>query len=263
MIELHGVEKRFGEVTAASALDLRCEDGAITGLLGPNGAGKTTLLRLIGGLLRPDVGHVTIDGCDPANRPFEARRRLAMLPDARGLYTRLTAREHVAYFGRLQGMGEQQIAEALQTLADQLQMQPLLDRPVAGFSQGERMKVILARALVHRPQNVVLDEPTNGLDVMSARAVREMVARLRADGCCVLLSSHVMAEVAELCDRIHVMAAGRIVASGTTTELLALAGTESLEEAFVRLVADAMLRTAPGPDRGLGDGVDVGSEVDV
>ena len=236
MIELHGVDKRFGDVVAASDVALRCEDGAITGLLGPNGAGKTTVLRVIGGLLKPSAGRAEIDGTDPARRPFDARRKLAVLPDARGLYPRLTGREHIAYFGHLQGVPESTLDTAIEMLATDLQMNDLLDRRVAGFSQGERMKVILARALIHNPQNVVLDEPTNGLDVMSARAVRELVMRLRERGRCVLLSSHVMQEVVTLCDVIYVMAHGKIVASGTTAELLAMTGTADLEEAFVRLV---------------------------
>ena len=239
MIELHCVEKRFGDVTAAAGVTLACENGVITGLLGPNGAGKTTVLRIIGGLLRPSAGRAEIDGADPVTAPFRARRQLAMLPDARGLYPRLTAREHIAYFGRLHGMAEDELVAAVDGLAEDLQMRPLLDRRVAGFSQGERMKVILARALVHSPENVVLDEPTNGLDVMSARAVRDLVVRLRERGRCVLLSSHVMREVAALCDVIHVMARGRIVASGTTDELLAQTGVRDLEDAFVQLVAAA------------------------
>lgn len=245
MIELSGLRKSFGEVTAVQHVDLHCDDGKITALLGPNGAGKTTVLRMLGGLVTPDRGQVFIDGISPFQNAFAARRRLALLPDARGLYPRLTAREHIQYFGRLHGMDEAQLDEAIILLAEDLQMTPQLDRRVAGFSQGERMKVVLARALVHQPANVVLDEPTNGLDVMSARAVRQLVMRLRERGRCVVFSSHVMQEVVSLCDQIHVMAAGKIVAVGTTEDLFERTGTRDLEEAFVRLVTSAET-DAPG-----------------
>jgi len=236
MIELRGLSKRFGDVRAADDVSLTCADGAITGLLGPNGAGKTTVLRLLGGLLHADAGAALVDGIDASVDPFSARRRLAMLPDARGLYPRLTAAEHVRYFGRLHGMDDAAIDASLAELADILDMGTILDRRIAGFSQGERMKVLLARALVHGPRNVVLDEPTNGLDVMSTRAVRELLRRLRDRGVCVLLSSHVMQEVAALCEHVYVMAQGRIVAGGTTEELLQDTAAADLEDAFVALV---------------------------
>jgi len=237
VIELAGLCRRFGDVVAVDDVSLRCEDGEVTGLLGPNGAGKTTVLRLLGGLLTPDSGHAAVDGLRIADGPFEARRGLAMLPDARGLYPRLTAREHVAYFARLHGVDDATTNLRLARLAADIDMNDLLDRRVSGFSQGERMKVLLARALVHEPRNVVLDEPTNGLDVMSRRAVRELLLRLRDEGRCVLLSSHVMQEMAALCDRIYVMARGTIVAEGTREELLDMSAATDLEDAFVKLVS--------------------------
>lgn len=245
MIDVDSISKSFGAITAAADVTMRCEDGVITGLLGPNGAGKTTLLRAIGGLLRPDTGAAHIDGSDAAADPFGARRKLAMLPDARGLYARLTAAEHISYFGRLHGLTADTIASRMHTLAEALNMGELLDRRVAGFSQGERMKVLLARALIHDPQNVVLDEPTNGLDVMSARAVRQLIGTLRDRGRCVVLSSHVMQEVAALCDYIYVIADGRIVAEGSRDELLRDTSAVDLEDAFVRLVTGAVEPAAP------------------
>lgn len=244
MIEVVGLRKRFGDVVAVADVSLSAADGAITGLLGPNGAGKTTVLRLISGLLAPDAGTARVQGHDVQADPNRARAALGVLPDARGLYPRLTAREHIAYFGRLHGLDEDTLGERIASLAARLDMGGIIDRRVAGFSQGERVKVALARALVHDPPNVVLDEPTNGLDVMSTRAVRDLVRRLRAEGRCVLLSSHIMQEVSALCDRIVVIGAGRVAAEGTADELVDAAGADSLEDAFVTAIARARI----GPD---------------
>lgn len=242
MIEVRQLHKRFGAVVAVDDVSFSAGDGLITGLLGPNGAGKTTTLRLLSTLVRPDRGAALIDGEDVTAAPLLARRRLGLLPDARGLYPRLTAREHVAYFGELHGLRGNALAQRTAELFELLDMREIADRRAAGFSQGERLKVALARALVHRPRNLVLDEPTSGLDVMSTRALRTLLRRLRADGHCVLFSSHVMQEIAALCDRVVVIARGRVVADGTPDELRRQAGAENLEDAFVAVI---------GSDQGL------------
>jgi sodium transport system ATP-binding protein len=235
MIEARALGKQFGAVTAVREVSFTAPDGAITGLLGPNGAGKTTTLRMISALLAPTHGQALVDGIDAGARPIEARVRMGALSDARGIYTRLTARENIAYYGQLRGMPEASIEAAIARLALWLDLQPLLDRRTDGFSQGERMKVAIARALVHDPPNVLLDEPTNGLDVMTTRSLREVMRRLREAGKCVVFSSHVMQEVSALCDSIVIVARGSVVASGTAAELLAASACDNLEDAFVRL----------------------------
>jgi sodium transport system ATP-binding protein len=235
MILVEGLKKRFGAVTAVDGVSFTAPDGAVTGLLGPNGAGKTTALRMIYGLMTPDGGRIEVDGQNLQADPLAAQARLGVLPDVAGLYPRLTAREHIHYFGRLHGLNGAELETRSQQWIDLLDMSVFADRRVAGFSHGERTKVAFARALVHQPQNILLDEPTNGLDVMSTRTVREVIRRLRAEGRCVLFSSHVMQEVSALCDRIIVIAKGRVAATGSPDELLALTGKSSLEDAFVAL----------------------------
>jgi len=235
VIAAEGLAKRFGTVEAVRGVSFTAPDGRVTGLLGPNGAGKTTTLRMISTLLAPSGGRVMVDGIDAAHDPLAVRAGIGALSDARGLYARLTARENIAYFGELRGMGRAAIDESIARLAAFLELEPLLDRPTDGFSQGERMKVAIARALVHDPPNVVLDEPTNGLDVMTTRSLREAVRQLRQAGKCVLFSSHVMQEVAALCDEIVIVSHGRVVAVGTPEAIRAAAGSADLEEAFVRL----------------------------
>ena len=235
MIAIAGLEKRFGDVLAVRGVHLTADDGTVTGLLGPNGAGKTTTLRMLSGLMRPDAGTIRVDDVDVVADPVGAQRVMGQLPDSRGLYPRLTAREHIEYFARLHGMSRAAVRERTAGLIARLGLGQLADRRVAGFSQGERTKVALARALVHQPRNVILDEPTNGLDVMSTRAMREIIRGLRADGCCVMFSSHIMQEVSALCDRIVVIADGRVVADGTADELRAQTGRDNLEDAFVSL----------------------------
>jgi sodium transport system ATP-binding protein len=240
MIEIHDLHKSFasktGPVRAVAGVSLRAEDGQITGLLGPNGAGKTTTLRMLYTLMAPDAGTVSVDGFDSVRQAESVRRRLGVLPDARGVYKRLTARENIAYFGRLHGLSEVQIAERTASLSAALGMEDVLDRQTEGFSQGQRTKTAIARALVHSPRNVVLDEPTNGLDVMTTRGLRDFLRQLRSDGHCVVFSSHIMQEVAALCDRIIVIAQGRVVAAGTADELRAQTGEDNLEDAFVKAI---------------------------
>ena len=235
MIHALNLRKQFGNVVAVDDVSFSAPDGAVTGLLGPNGAGKTTSLRMVYGLLKPASGKVEIDGIDVALRPLEAQARIGVLPDISGLYTRLTAREHIRYYGNLHGLNGAELEARIDKWVDILSLHDVIERRVAGFSHGERTKVALARALVHNPQNILLDEPTNGLDVMSTRAVRELIRRLRAEGRCVVFSSHVMQEVSALCDRIVVIAHGRVAAEGTAEELLLQTGQTSLEDAFVQL----------------------------
>jgi sodium transport system ATP-binding protein len=237
MLTITQLRKRFGSVTAVDGVSFTAHDGAITGLLGPNGAGKTTTLRMLYAVMRPDSGQIGVDDVDAVAAPQEAQARLGVLPDGFGLYPRLTAREHIDYFGALQGIDGARVARRTAELLDLLDMRAIADRRTGGFSHGERTKVALARALVHDPQNILLDEPTNGLDVMSTRAVRTIVRRLRDEGRCVLFSSHVMHEVSALCDSIVVIAAGRVVAQGTPDEIRHQTGHENLEDAFVALAA--------------------------
>jgi sodium transport system ATP-binding protein len=238
MIELRGLRKKFGAVEAVRDVGFKAEDGTVVGLLGPNGAGKTTTLRMLSGLMRPDAGSIRLDDFDVVADPIRAQTRMGLLPDSRGLYPRLTPIEHIEYFGKLQGMGRPALAQRTRELIALLGLGDVANRRVSGFSQGERTKVALARALVHQPRNVILDEPTNGLDVMSTRAMRDLIRGLRRDGCCVLFSSHVMQEVSALCDRIVVIAHGRVVADGTPDELRSLTGRENLEDAFVVLTGE-------------------------
>ncbi len=227
-----------GLIHAVRELDLNAADGQITGLLGPNGAGKTTTLRMLAGLIAPDSGTITLDGIDVIARPAEGLARMGILSDARGLYPRLTARENIVYFARLHGMSSEAAQARAATLGDLLEMKPLLDRRTAGFSQGERMKTALARALVHDPSHIVLDEPTNGLDVLATRALREILRHLRTDTGgrkCIVLSTHIMQEVEKLCDTVVVVAEGRTVATGTVEELLARTSQRDFENAFVDL----------------------------
>jgi len=233
MIELVDVTKSFGKVQALRGVSFSATDGQVTAVLGPNGAGKTTSLRIAAGLLPPDAGTATIDGVSVKSDPLGARRKIGALPHAHGLYPRLTAREHVFYFGRLHGLDDGLIEQRLHKLVDLLDMKEFVDRRTEGFSQGQKLKVAIARVLVHEPKNVILDEPTAGLDVKGTRAMREAIRALKAEGRCILFTSHVMQEVAALCDRVIVIAAGRITASGTLDELRATTGKDSLEDAFI------------------------------
>jgi sodium transport system ATP-binding protein len=235
MIEVQGLKKKFGDVIAANGVSFIASDGAVTGLLGPNGAGKTTSMRMIYGLAHPDSGSVWIDDRNCTGNPVEVAKRLGVLPDSRGLYPRLTTREHLRYFGELHGISGPSLDRRVVELIGQLEMEKIADRRVQGFSQGERVKVALARALMHDPRNILMDEPSNGLDVMSTRVLRSLILRLKQDGKCVLFSSHVMQEVAAVCDRIVVIAGGRVVASGTTDEIMRNTGKSTLEDAFVEL----------------------------
>ena len=236
MIEVRDLHKSFGEIVAVDGVSFAARDSQITGLLGPNGAGKTTTLRCLYTLMQPERGQVLVDGIDAAVDSVAVRRRLGVLPDARGLYKRLTARENIAYFGRLHGLDENIIRTRTEAAIATLEMADFADRRSEGFSQGQRVKTAIARALIHAPNNVILDEPTNGLDVMATRAMREFLKRLKREGRCVLFSSHIMQEVAALCDRIVVIAHGKVVADDTPEALRARTGEANLEDAFVKLI---------------------------
>ena len=236
MLRVEKLHKHFGSVKALDGLSFSAEDGQITGLLGPNGAGKTTCLRILYGLLQADQGQAWIDNWRVDQAPLEGRRSLGIFPDKFGLYERLTAREQIAYFAGLHGLHGQARAAAIRRVTEQLQLQDIIDRRTSGFSQGQRMKVTLAQALVHQPRNLVLDEPTRGLDVMSTRILRDTLRQLKAQGHCILFSSHVMQEVAALCDKVVVVANGRLAAQGTPEELCQLAGESQLEDAFVKII---------------------------
>ena len=229
-------------IQAVNNVRLHAPNGRITGLLGPNGAGKTTTLRMLGALFQPDSGNITVDDIAVATQPRQALARMGMLGDARGLYPRLTARENIVYYGRLQGMDAGSAEARAQELSLLLDMRTILDRRTDGFSQGERMKTALARALVHDPANIVLDEPTNGLDVLATRALREVLRYLRSPeggSKCIVFSTHIMPEVEQLCEHVVVMAQGRSVAQGSVEELLEQSGKTQFEDAFVQLAIEA------------------------
>jgi sodium transport system ATP-binding protein len=236
MIEVSHLHKSFGKVIAVQDVSFTAPDGQITGLLGPNGAGKTTTLRVLYTVLKPDRGAAAVDGYDAVTAAPEVQRRIGALADNRGLYQRLTARENIRYYGRLHGLNGETLEKNIEGLIKLLDMQDFADRRADGFSQGQRLKVAIARALVHGPRNVLLDEPTSGLDVMSTRAMRAFIRRLRDEGKCVLFSSHIMQEVAALCDNIVVIARGQVVANGTPDEVRRATGQANLEDAFVAAI---------------------------
>ncbi|HEY0856865.1 MAG TPA: ATP-binding cassette domain-containing protein [Albitalea sp.] len=257
MIEIERLAKRFvvprtgvrqfmkrGEAAAVHAVrdvSFQAADGRITGLLGPNGAGKSTTLRMLAGLIAPDAGRIRVDGIDAIARSRDALARMGILSDARGVYPRLTARENIVYYGRLHGMTPDAAQHRAETLGRLFEMTPLLDRRTGGFSQGELMKTALARALIHDPPNIVLDEPTNGLDVLATRALREALRFLRTPeggSKCIVFSTHILSEVERLCDYVAVVSHGCTVARGTVGQLLARTGRADFEEAFVDLAFD-------------------------
>ncbi len=247
MINVNNLSKSFGAVKAVDQLSFTAKRGEIYGLLGPNGAGKTTSLRMIYGVFKPTSGEVLVDNINVQNETIKAQQQLGVLPDGGSLYKRLTARENIHYFGELHGMSKQAINTSIEQLSDTLGMQDIIDRRTAGFSQGERMKVNLARAIVHNPDYVLLDEPTNGLDVLTTRAVRHLLLTLKAEGKCVVFSSHLMHEVANLCDKVGIIASGHMIAEGSIEEVTQASGTQSLEDAFVHY--------AYGDDKFIGEAI--------
>jgi len=234
MIIVDNLQRRFGKVEALRGVAFRAADNCITGLLGHNGAGKSTTLRILSTVLRADAGSALVDGHDCSKDAFAVRKSLGVLPHASGLYGNLTGRENILYYGRLHGMRGAELKRACDEWVGRLGIESVAQRRAKGYSQGERLKVSLARTLIHRPQTIILDEPTNGLDVTAVRMLRDVLRELRAAGRCVLFSSHVMQEVAALCDDIVIISAGRVVVRGTSGEILAQTGAPDLEEAFVR-----------------------------
>jgi sodium transport system ATP-binding protein len=238
MIEINQLQKSFGTFNAVSDVSLRAEDGKVTALLGPNGAGKSTTLRILSTILLPSGGYAAVDGEDVVQNPLAVRRLIGVLPHNAGIYERLTARENVRYFGEMHGISSNLLEQRIDGLIERLGMQEFCDRRCAGFSQGQRIKVALARALVHDPKNVILDEPTNGLDVMATRALRKIILSLKAEGRCVLFSSHIMQEVANLSDDIVIIGSGQVRFHGTTETLAAQTGLTDLEDAFMHIIGE-------------------------
>ena len=236
MIVVENLSKKFGKIIAVDGVSFSAPDGQITGLLGPNGAGKTTTLRVLYTLIRPDQGSASVDGFDTRRQTLEVQRRIGALPDSQGLYQRLTARENIRYYGRLQGLKGESLEKQIDHLIRLLEMQDIEHRRTEGFSAGQRVKVAIARALVHQPNNVLLDEPTNGLDVMSTRNMRDFIRRLRDEGKCVVFSSHIMQEVAALCDNIVIINRGQVAAQGSSQQIIEAAGKDNLEDAFVAAI---------------------------
>jgi sodium transport system ATP-binding protein len=236
VISVRDLHKSFGEVRAVNGVSFEARDGSITGLLGPNGAGKSTTLRILYTVLTPDSGSATIDGVDVVDDSLEARRRIGTLPHASGLYPHLTARENIAYYARLCGMPADSIEESVERVIAQLGINDFADRRTKGFSHGQSTKVALARALVHEPQNVILDEPSSGLDVMATRSLRALIKDLKSAGNCVLFSSHVMQEVAALCDEIVIIAEGQVAIHDSPDGIRDRTGCDDLEDAFVKAI---------------------------
>jgi sodium transport system ATP-binding protein len=236
MIKISNLSKNFGPVIAVDDVSMQADNGRITGLLGPNGAGKSSTLRAIYGLQKPDTGEVLIDGIDVNQEHIKAMACMGVFPDSVGLYDRLTTREHLRFYGEMHNLTGRELDASIARIESYFDLDELMDRKCKGFSHGQQMKVALSRALVHSPQNLVLDEPTNGLDVMSIRTLRELLQRLRDEGICILFSSHVMQEVSALCDYIFIMANGKVVAEGTPDKLCEISGKDTLEDAFVKLI---------------------------
>lgn len=235
MIKINNLHKQFGSLCAVNKINLKINNGQITGLLGPNGAGKTSTLRMLYGLMKPTGGEIWVNGVNAVTHPQLVQKLMGVLPDDGGIYERLTARENIEYFGRLHGLSEAKLKTNTDELIELLDMHSIEHRRAAGFSLGERTKVALARAIVHQPKHILLDEPTNGLDVMTTRAVRQLLHRLRAQGRCILFTSHLMHEVENLCDRVVIIGRGSIIADGSVSEIVARAEVNTMEEAFVKL----------------------------
>ncbi|GAA6139814.1 ATP-binding cassette domain-containing protein [Arenicella sp. 4NH20-0111] len=236
MIKVDNLSKYFGDVKAVDGVSFTAEDGKITGLLGPNGAGKSTTLRMLYTVFKPDSGTASIDGHDIQKNALQVKSNIGVLTHGAGIYERLSARENVRYYGQLHGLGGKALDTRVDELAELLDMQDFLNRRAKGFSQGQKTKVALARALIHSPKNVLLDEPTNGLDIIATRGLRTVISRLKDAGHCVLFSSHIMQEVAALCDEIVIIAGGTVAACGSPARLLSDTGEHSLEDAFVKAI---------------------------
>ena len=236
MIKVDGIHKSFGKVHAVRGVSFEAPDGKITGLLGPNGAGKSTTMRVLYTVLRPDEGVATIDGVDVVQDSLGARQKIGALPHSAGLYPHLTARENIAYFAKLCRMDKAEIDDRVEEIVKLLEIEEFAERRTKGFSHGQRTKVALARALVHDPRNVILDEPTSGLDVMATRSLRELILKLKDEGRCVLFSSHIMQEVAALCDDICIIAHGKVAIDDSIDGIRERTGCDDIEDAFVEAI---------------------------
>jgi len=242
VIEVLGLAKRFKKVVAVNGVSFTCHDGEVFGLLGPNGAGKTTLLRLLATILEPTAGAATVDGLDVCKESAQVRARIGLLVETAGLYARFTPREHLRFYGRLHGLDGSKLEQRISAVLEMLDMADFADRRTEGFSAGMNRRVILGQALIHDPPNVILDEPTAGLDVMSTRSVRALIARFRDEGRCVLVSTHLMGEAQRMCDRVAIIHEGHLQAVGTPAALIAQTSAADLEEAFVRIVGEERLQ---------------------
>jgi sodium transport system ATP-binding protein len=245
MIQVKELKKHYGEVKAVDGVSFECPDGQITGLLGPNGAGKTTTLRMIAALVRPMSGTVVVDGLDVTRQPQAVRAALGVQSDMTGVYPRLTPREQFRYYGRFYGLSGRALEQRVAAVIRELKMEDIADRRAEGFSRGQRQKIVLGRALVHDPRNILMDEPTNGLDVMAVRDTRDLIRALRDQGRCVLFTTHYMDEAERLCDHVAIIVHGRIVAHGAPAALMARTGKDNLEDAFVALAGsrEGLLRS--------------------
>lgn len=238
MIEIRNLKKYYGDdnnIKAVDDISFTCPDGRITGLLGPNGAGKTTTLRMISGLIKPMSGTVIVDGHDVNVDPRAVRQALGVQADMNGVYPRLTPREQFRYYGRFYGLKGKALESRVQAVLDELNMAEIAERRAEGFSRGQRQKIVLGRALIHNPPNIIMDEPSNGLDVMAVRDTRDSIRAMRDQGRCVLFSTHYLDEAERLCDNIAIIVAGKIVASGTPAALMQRTGKDNLEDAFIAL----------------------------
>lgn len=242
MIEAQGLTKQFKELTAVDNVSFKCQDGEVFGLLGPNGAGKTTILRLLATVLEPSDGTALVDGLDVCHHGGKVRARIGLLAESAGLYFRFTPREHLRFYGYLHGMKGDRLEQRVEKILDLLEINAFADRRAEGFSAGMRRRVVLGDALIHDPHNVILDEPTAGLDVMSTRNVRALIRRFRDEGRCILISTHLMNEVQRLCDRVAIIHKGRLQVIDTPQALIEQMGVDDLEEAFVRIVGEERLR---------------------
>ena len=236
MIKVDGIHKSFGKVHAVRGVSFAAPDGRVTGLLGPNGAGKSTTLRILYTVLKPDEGSASIDDSDVVVDNLAARKKIGALPHGAGLYPNLTARENIAYYANLCGIDKSEVGDRVANIIKLLEIEEFADRRTKGFSQGQRTKVSLARALVHDPQNVILDEPSNGLDVMATRSLRHLILKLKDAGRCILFSSHVMQEVAALCDDICIIANGQVAIDDSVDGIRERTGCDDLEDAFVTAI---------------------------
>lgn len=252
MIEVTGLGKTFRvtrrqRVTAINDVNFQAQDGSVTGLLGPNGAGKSTTLRILATLMQPDTGTAIIDGFSVRDAPLDVRQRIGFLPHDSGIYPRLTARENVQYYADICGVTLGQGQKRIDELIELLDMHDFADRRTQGFSQGQKTKVALARALVHNPNTLMLDEPTNGLDIMATRGLRNIIRRLADQGHCVLFSSHIMQEIEALCDHIAIISDGTVVIEDTLEGIRHATGQYNLEDAFVIAIGESLDTSAPVP----------------